>query len=178
MPNSVTVMHYGVEGTGRTVTEAKKDAGKKIEKALEGSYTPQILAWRGYVALVYRDMQGWQSRLIMDPERGVIDGPVHGSHYGDEIKEAVDAANSNLAQLGWKPEDCLECPSILTTREQQSDFRHWCKFQLRYKAAKSAGLNDNEAHSFAGYNPSTPELQTRVPQEALAAFGVAESKAI
>jgi hypothetical protein len=52
---TVRVTHYGMDGSGRNVTEAKRDAGRKIEAALSGHYTPEVAARKGWAALVFRE---------------------------------------------------------------------------------------------------------------------------
>lgn len=61
----ITLKYYGVEGTGRTITDAKKDAGAKIEQMLKGDYTPYLLRHGEYMALITREPHyGWGYRLI------------------------------------------------------------------------------------------------------------------
>jgi hypothetical protein len=155
----LTIKYYGVEGSGRTVTEAKKDAGRKIEIALAGDYNPVIIVWRKHAYLIYRDPTvGWRDRLICD-EDGVRDGTVFGSFGGDSMdKEYVIAeAKKHLAKLGWEEVDGQEIPSILPFCHHRG-WRDWTEFQLRYREAIRRGMNDNDAHSYAGRNPSRPEL--------------------
>jgi hypothetical protein len=54
VPN-VTIEYYGVNGTGRNVTEAKRDAGEQIRKALDGDYTPSLIHWGGYTVMFWRE---------------------------------------------------------------------------------------------------------------------------
>lgn len=154
---TVRISYYGVDGEGRNVTEAKKDAGRKIEAALAGHYTPELLCHRGFAILVYREPSGWCSRLVADPERGVVDGKVWGTNNGS-YDEAKRAALSHLADLGWTAADGLEPPSFLTDRRLIADYRTKAEFQLRYQRARALGLKDQDAHSFAGRDPSRPDL--------------------
>jgi hypothetical protein len=156
----LTLKYYGMEGTGRNVTEAKKNAGHKIEKALSGDYTPLILVWRDHAYLVYRDPEsGWRSRLIADDESGICAGPVWGtiSPDGDDKNKIVADCKLHLAQLGWEENDGKEPPTILPN-SHHGDFIEWAEFQLRYKEARRRGMSDNDAHSYALRNPQRPEL--------------------
>ena len=46
---------YGMAGVGKTKTDAKHDAERQIEQALDGSYTPRIFLFpTGYIGIVAR----------------------------------------------------------------------------------------------------------------------------
>lgn len=154
----VRISYFGMDGEGRNLTEAKKDAGNKIEKALAGSYTPEILTHRGYAVLLYREPSGWASRLIADPQRGLVGGHVYGSSIGtyERVKQSTLL---NLAQLGWEPKDGLDAPEFVRGREMVNEFTGWVRFQMRYAFARNEkGLSDFDAHAYAGCDPSRPEL--------------------
>jgi hypothetical protein len=157
---TVTTEYYGVSGTGRNVTEAKRDAGEKIKRALAGDYTPIVIAWRGNAILVHREPTGWHSSTIVNDD-GIRAGHLRGTIYpsGTTREEAIASATGHVVQMGWKPEDGTEPPEILHRyRKERSDFREWAAFQLRYREAKRRGMNDNDAHSYAGRNPARPDL--------------------
>lgn len=161
---TVRVTYYGMDGEGRNLTEAKRDAGRKIEEALAGDYTPEVVAYRGYVALVARDPAGWDHRLIVTPEDGprVGPAPMHGGN-NREKDDAVRSARMHVAHLGWTLADGLVAPEILRSRDEQREFLSWAEHQIRYAAALAAGLGHWQAHSYAGRDPARPELQAMVP---------------
>lgn len=155
----VTIEYYGMDGTGATVTEAKKDAGAKITAALTGSYTPHVLTHKGYAILIWREPNGWHNRIIADPSDGIrTDSRGMGFCPGDSERDAIRGAQRHLAQLGWQHDDGPEAPEFLTDRHDRADFRSWAVFQLRHRAARAYGLNPNDAHSWAGRDPSRPDL--------------------
>jgi hypothetical protein len=160
----VTVEYYGVEGTGKNVTEAKRDAGEKIKQALDGHYTPTVLVHKGYAILVYRSpFYGWASRIIVDAETGVSvvrEGDVHGGSGRECRKTAIADAYRHLAQLGWKHGDSDEPPEFLTDRADRTSFKEWVEFQVRYRVAIDRGMGSNDAHSYALRNPQRAELWT------------------
>jgi hypothetical protein len=155
---TVTVDYYGVEGTGRNLTEAKRDAGEKIRKALDGYYSPTVLAHRGWAILVYREPAGWCWRIILDAKDGIRAGKVYASANDETESDAIRSASRHLAQLGWEASDGTEPPAFLRDRADRREFEVWAEFQLRFRKAKAAGMSDNDAHHWAGRNPSRPEL--------------------
>lgn len=163
---TVTVDYFGMSGTGRTVTEAKRDAGAKLQKAMEGDYAPHFLHYRGYAILVTRSPHGWDTAIICEPT-GFRDGgrvSVSANYHTEE--EVLSSARSQLAQLGWTHEDGLTAPGWLN-RDEQREFLWWAEFQLRFRTATQAGLCHNDAHSYAGRNPARPELVAMVEGGAL-----------
>lgn len=161
---TVVIEYFGMGGSGKNVTEAKRDAGAKIEKALSGSYNPHVLEWRGYVAIVFRCPDGWKWRQIVNPHDDfdkVKTGTVYGNRGDGTFEEAMNSARQSLAQCGWKPEDGKAAPSLFNPlcKVAIQEFESWAEFQCRYHHAKTVlGMNDNDSHSYAGRNPSRPEL--------------------
>ena len=159
MANKVSIVYYGMDGWGRNVTEAKRDAGARIERALTGSYTPEVYSHRGMAYLVYRTPDGWHAAIIAD-ETGIRPNGVYGvcgCNYGDKA-EAVRRALYNLAQLTWTHDDDDEAPEFVKDRSDRSDFRGWVRFQRRCKIARERGMNDADIHAYACENPMRPEL--------------------
>lgn len=155
MAKSVTVDLYGVEGTGRTVTEAKQDAGTRIESFFRGSHTPEVLHWRGYVALAHR-LPGldWCYGLVATPE-GVREGPVmslSGTGYATAA-ECLKDAGRHLADLGYQEEDDLTPPPFLVDPKDVAEFVRKVKWQRRYTLARGSGLTDWQARHWAGHAP-------------------------
>jgi hypothetical protein len=157
----VRVTYYGVEGEGRNVTEARRDAGRKIEAAMTGSYEPIVVAWRDHVILVTREPGGWSTPIIVD-EEGPRDGRIYSPPDCKSEKEAIIEAQAHIAKLGWKPEDGAEPPPFLTDKAARADHRTWVEFQMRYREAKANGMDSENAHSYACRNPARPDLWKEV----------------
>jgi hypothetical protein len=158
MSTKINLTYFGMEGSGATVTEAKKDAGRKIEAALDGSYTPEIVAWRGYAALVYREPTGWYTRLIICPdEKGIRDGKVWGSNAG-MYKEAMIQAQSHVADLGWERADGETPPAFLKDRDAIANYVYQARFRERYYQAIDRGMSKDDAHCYAGGSLGRPDL--------------------
>lgn len=170
MSNSVTVTYYGVEGTGRTVTEAKKDAGRKIEESLTGTYKPQLIESRGTAIVIWRDPHGWHSNFVCESgkfrdQRTAFQGYSSGDRdYWDCYASAI----LSLGQQTWDGvEDVPPCLAEIdslakwarndnTGRRIISDFKHWRGFQLAYRHKKAASpeLAEHEWHQWACHNAS------------------------
>lgn len=144
----ITLDYYGVKGEGRTITDAKKNAGEKIRDMLAGRYDPTILTYRGQSVVVFRTPAGWDSRTIHHTGDGYGQEKVLANgHYKDE-KEAIRKAKSHLAQQTWKHEDGKKVPEFIKEVGEIDDYLRWIEFQMRYKAARDKGLSDHEAHMY------------------------------
>jgi hypothetical protein len=156
--NTVSVTYCGMEGTGRNVTSAKQDAARKLESIMHGSYNPALLECRMNTILVWRDTQGWHSRVIQTPGNPVTNSPSY-NWEGNDRDEAVHNARAHLAQLAWTFDDGLSVPrtdadtEIILTPSQREDFFRWAGFQLAYRDARKAGMEDCQAHEWACRNP-------------------------
>lgn len=163
MANTVRITYFGMEGEGRTLTDAKRDAGAKIERALSGpeGWNPQIVSWRGFAVLVYRTPEGWHSALIIDAGETRV-SICYGSNEGDKAA-ALRGARLHVAQCGWTHADGETLWEGLTDREEKREHLSWVRFQIRYRAARARGLSDNDAHSYAGRNPGRADLWAHEP---------------
>ncbi len=157
----VQIEYFGMQGSGENVTKAKRDAGTKIEAALSGSYTPEILEWRGTAILLYREPSGWCSRIIADKD-GVRSGRVWGTSYGT-FEECQRAALAHLADCGYRPEDGDEVPPFLTDRAAIGEYRRKVKFWQRCLKAQAAGITDSQQiHAYGCEMFCDPVILARV----------------
>lgn len=145
----IKIDYYGVEGSGRTVTEAKKDAGQKIRDMLAGSYMPHVVTYRGWAMLVYREpFSGWCTRTIADDEgirSGTDGGSCHG--YNDQF-DAMKAARMHVAQMAWTEADGLTAPAFLPDQEAR-EFVSWAKFQIACLRFRAEGMPEIDIHRAA-----------------------------
>lgn len=153
--STVHVVHHGMPGQGKNVTEAKKDAGRKLEQAVSGSYEPAVISFRGQAVLVYRHQFGWDYCTLAD-ERGFRTSLCTGTFQFSK-GTALDMARFHLAQMTWLPADGNETPLPLEGPFLR-EFRNWAEFQLRYVEGIENGLGPVDAHDYAGRNPARPEL--------------------
>lgn len=165
MSQNVTITYFGMHGAGRNVTEARKDAGRKIEAALTGTYAPHIVSWRGWAILVYRDaMCGWCTAIVVAGEgMGPCAGDVHGTTGHADRQAAILAAQRHIADLGWKEEDGETPPRFLTDRDAISEYQRKVRFWLRCLKARRAGLTDaDEVRAYGCETFCPPEILARV----------------
>ena len=168
MPN-VTIEYYGVTGTGRNVTEAKRDAGEQIRKALDGDYTPSLIHWRQYTVLMARDPKfGWGYRISHAAEQGETIRERMCMWLNGESEEAcllalVKHVGDIARPTGEDPKETKPLFDILrgtAAAQAYQDFRHNCQrndqFQMRYRHAVDVlGMKEGDAHNWAGMNPCT-----------------------
>lgn len=139
---TVRIEYYGVEGSGKNVTEAKRDAGSKIENALSGSYTPIILQAGDETIIVFRSPDGWQYGFLRNGELGSIQGQ-------DKDKKEVERSarrhiGSNVTE--WKT--CFGPDDVHPIVKEERDRREIadnCKWQREMRRATEAGLDDRNA---------------------------------
>jgi hypothetical protein len=141
-PKQIHATVYGMDGTGANVREAREDAGRKIEEALEGSYTPIPLAAGGFSAVAWRTPSGWRYGLVGDGGLGC-------TYMGNGSKdETLRAARYHIGQLATDPQTCLGPDDVHPVVEDEADRRDlasWAKWQRQYAAARAAGFDDDQA---------------------------------
>jgi hypothetical protein len=165
----LTIKYFGVEGTGKTVTAAKADAGRKIESALEGSYSPMLVSWRGQSAVVYRTPDGWGYALV-NSDRDGVHSPCTNTSHADRA-DAIASAKQHVAMnaYDWRTDGpSVDCPLFtdglpLKWWRDRTASDH--RFQSRYASAKLLGYTDSQCHEYAcgGYDPElTAEIDAKL----------------
>jgi hypothetical protein len=162
----VKIDYYGVEGQGRNVTEAKKDAGAKIKAGMTGDCQPYVICWRGWAKIVYFDPRsGYCDAMLREGDTGVMRvGSLYGRSCGPDAwdrKVIIQRAAAHVLQCGWAADDCEKVPAdfpIDIGAPAEREHASWARWQIRYQEARTAGLGDNDAHDYAGRNPARPEL--------------------
>ena len=147
---------WGMGGT--TPQNAVDQLVNQLLNAHNGSYTPKILEYRGWVKLLVRDpVYGWGSRYIKTPTSELETGMIFMSsgNYVD-YKRFEEACLYDIAQNGWIRGEPV--PDIVPER-MRKEFESWMEFQNRYRYAKDKlGYGDNDAHDYAGRNPMRLEI--------------------
>lgn len=126
----VTINYYGVEGVGKNVTEAKREAGAIIERAMTGNYIPRYkIGWR-HTIIIWRDpLYGWQATIIYPNG--------HSCDYWENAPTAEKAMYSimpHVAQCAWNGENEAEIAEWLyeVDRRDQS----YCELKTATGRAK------------------------------------------
>ena len=149
--STVTVEYFGVHGTGRTVAEAKRDAGAKIERSMTGSYYPRLLTLGKFTALLYRQpMHGWGYTFITangEAREGLQTGHITGD---DETVAACErSCRRHLGQLA-----IFELPDAaildFVDRADRADTARYIQWQRCYREWAQMGANDNDCREHAG----------------------------
>ena len=141
----VHITYYGMDGEGRTITEAKKDAGAKIEKALHGYYTPRILRHAGYMALVAREpFSGWGYRLI-HADSTATEESIYLSSSREDREDCVKTCFRHMAQLAGHYRGIEK----YLTASDQAELDRYYEFQRRYAELRAEGHTDADAHRIA-----------------------------
>jgi hypothetical protein len=165
---TINLTYYGMEGTGRTLTEAKKDAGAKIERALSGDYSPRIIRRKGYAALVYREPSGWHYCCLAN-EHGLVRDDLPGSMYCGTLADAIDSATFHVAQNAWDGEEgeAFDALAKGLSRERKSELHTWSLWQLRWRHAVKHGFSREEAWQWASDQSIATHAQAMasVPQK-------------
>lgn len=153
---TIKVEHYGVEGIGRTVGEAKRDAGRKIERMLSGDYSPQMRRRKNVVAFIFRHpMYGWSYVTHVDGEDPSPYPSVHHGFDDHTRDEMIVEATYHAAQVAWDGEDGDELEELARDldRSHKSQLISWAKWQLRYRASIAEGCDSETAWNLASGLP-------------------------
>lgn len=136
---TVTIEYYGFSGSGKNVTEAKRDAGRKIEAMANGTWSPEVIQLGENAMLVYRDQYGWHDMWLM-LKGNLRKEPFCGSCNDDTRQEAVTRA---VFRLACEDPDMTEdhpiwerIPYHNNARQRKiDDWKRDRAFQTAYKAA-------------------------------------------
>lgn len=148
MSTKISLTYCGMPGDGRTVTDAKKDAARKIEKALDGHYTPTMMRAGDLIGFIWREpMQGYHYKIVRpDTENGALFGNATGT--GEE-SDTRRACARHMAQNLGSYAGLERYLSPADVRDLDSYFA----WQDRYAAFKAQGMTDQEAHDSASNRP-------------------------
>ena len=154
---------YGMTGVGRTSTDAKHDAERQIEQALDGSYTPSILRFpAGYVGIVTRchprqHPKRWEYFYMQPGEEQSSSSPYTCSAF-DTPAEAERALRKHISQLliGAIEDDGMSVLIEDADKRSHADYIDW---QAHYRELRSQGYDDTAAHRMACYGREVAQQQ-------------------
>lgn len=148
MAKQKTVLYLGVDGVGENARDAKKDAERRIEAAMLGSYKPRILSVHGLRAILYREpLLGWCYSLLFDETLG---GSTV-SYTGNE-REIEQVARFHLSQNAWSRNIADDNQFLTATgldEKRAKELRSWIMWQRRYVEAEQRGLDPDTCRAYA-----------------------------
>ncbi len=161
------ITYHGMDGTGRTLTEARRDAGTKIEQALAGPYDPILLPLPdGTIMVGFRTpAEGWSYWFWRDGR--LAGGCLCGSTTRDELERVM---RRHAAQSTENPA-YLDHPSC-HPRDHQ-DFQDHLAWQHRYQDAKARGSSETDVRRHACHPPGSPEVPGTLQSHATVSHGTA-----
>jgi hypothetical protein len=162
MSKSIRLTYCGIDATGRTVTEAKQAAARDLTALVRDlrNYNPAVVAYCGHAKLVYRGAESWCAMLLTSSHApGSIAAGGAESGFGNR-NDAIRSAAFHVADLAWSHaivDDMDFATKALAPYLAKADLardarelaERWA-WQRRYKAARDAGYDDNQAHHIAG----------------------------
>lgn len=151
MAQQVHITYYGMDGIGRTVTEAKKDAGAKIERLVKELTGPTMGVIHGVPCCLWRDRGGW-SYQILSPDSDHSFVKRWGSGRYETAAEAEASMRYSLAQDHCLDQDWEQWRDELPSRELRHDLERYRRWQLDYKRLRAEGKTDSDAHALASWN--------------------------
>ena len=149
MSQKVRIEYFGMEGEGRNLTEARKDAGRKIEEALSGDYIPRLFHFRDETWLMWREPHlGYCYQALT----GRIAGQVFSSGNYQTREECERYMSKHAAQNVCKiGED--SAVDLIVYREDRDSHMTWYLWQGRFTAWQETGLTMEEAKIKADFCP-------------------------
>ena len=169
MGSKVRITYYGMEGEGATMKEAKADAGRQLEAAMQGDYSPFTVVWRGIVAILVRAPKtGYGYRMIHMNESDKPETS-HSMNYlaTQDFEDARFQMIRHLADITRKAGE-LDSPlfDYLRTNTATAYRREFVEHSKRedYTRARfliaehAMKLPNGDAHDWACMNPARAEL--------------------
>lgn len=147
MGKVVRIEYFGMDGEGRNVTEAKKDAGRKLEQFVRQAGMPKFLCYRSATIVMWRGKEDWLYGFLRD-------GDISGwSYHPGGYDECRMAAAHHLAQNECDQDEIItesDVPEFVTDRH---DRRELVRYMMWQRAARFAQrvleLESNDVHAWA-----------------------------
>ena len=167
--SQIRLTHFGVDGSGRTVTEAKQDAGRKIQALVKELRFPSVYRFpTGIIGVVARTLDGWSYALLYADQDSRTDEHA-ASGYGDQAATIAAMRRHAAQNLVFEvPDHGL---SVLVDDGARREHIGYVNWQLDYRALRAAGKSEHEAHEAAStrWKHWIPEGFTPGPHETVGA---------
>lgn len=148
---TVTLNHYGITGSGPTVTEAKRDAGAQITQLVRDLEAgPHIEVAAGHTIVATRDAHGWGYSIVWP------DGHIGRSGSGRaDREETIRSARMHVADAAWTHEigatmgdEAFLAQFKLSPADKRDLMGRW-QWQRAYRRAVDNGASDETARDVA-----------------------------
>ena len=162
MTTNIRLTYCGMDGEGRTVTEAKREAADKLQAMVRRIRDGLSLVVCGpCAALVHPTAEGWAYSIVTDDGGKVrAGGRLYGTTTGDDDREATIAqAAKHMCDNAWSidiADDAAFAREMLSPYIAKRDLDRAvaekvdrCAWQRRARAALDAGYSNSEAHDMA-----------------------------
>ncbi len=145
-----TAAFGGIEERGATQDEATASLFGALRASTVGDFTPVVIPFGGYIALVWRDQATWMYTIRPDSVKGEIKSNFHS--IGPKRDEAEARARVHLAQyvlddmLGGADFTTEEIAKIILEPGDQRDFFSLAARSIEVKMLMATGLTWQEAN--------------------------------
>lgn len=146
MSKTIQITYFGMEGEGKTLTEAKQDAGRKLEAAMDGSYLPYVFTHMGHTLIVFREPDGWAYMMIYPDDDGQKSGSSSG---GNSQEETIRQGLRHMAQNLYNPKTGEDGMSVLRNKDDIRQHQNWVEWQRVYLAWADLGASDGTCRDYA-----------------------------
>lgn len=159
--STVTVVHCGFEGSGATVTEAKRDAARVAERVAREHRGPIFTRpLCGFVAVVFPDVSPSGLRWHYSIQRldGWRDSPCYISGGADR-DEVLRGAKRHVADNAWDGTNDAECLAFVDAADRKDMMSRWA-WQRRAREAQAAGMDAEAARAYADGRSPLAEVRS------------------
>ena len=149
---TVQIEYFGMDGVGRNVTEAKRDAGAKIERFISADGRPVFIHYRGSAVMVYLTRYGWEYSIAQLADGAEPFGRGCCICATWERADAVLEAKEHLAQniVGDTLTDAVTVAHDLGLPfESARELVELTGWHIAFRQCRAQGMTDHEAHSAA-----------------------------
>lgn len=138
---NVMIEYFGFSGAGRTVTEAKQDAGRKIEALHTGTWEPEIRTWKDHTVLIRRDLTGWLYQFIQLPGEPIR--IPQGCAMACDRKDAIESAERHLVQRAWNVGEAInDFPDWFADVNKRKDVISQRLLYIQHAELRAAGYDE------------------------------------
>lgn len=140
---------YYIDAEARTRAEAEQEAMRLVDRVMQGTYNPVVIAFDNHLMVVWRDPATWHYHSYSRDARH------HGGTCGFESREDAErAARAHMAQMHCPFTDCTaltpcDASKLIRDREDRTAHFRYARWQAGYRIARDRGNDDEACRAFA-----------------------------